>query len=431
MTWKEKLAEAQKLFAKARELLTDPEATAEQKANLEQIYEDAKRLKREAMQLKDIEEAAEVGDLLEHVEQEQKDDPKPESRGFKEWSEYLYSVWRSGHPNPAFAKQDERLVWIENDAPKGHDEKAMAEGTGATGGFLVPVEFLAQLQAAMAEAAIVRNRATVIRMRRRQVSIPVLDQTGTTAGVPHWFGGMSFYWGAENAEKEDTTPNFRQVNLVAHELYGLTHASDNLVTDSAVSLADFLSGPMGFAGGVAWMEDYAFLLGTGAGQPLGVINAGATIGVNRATAGTIGYVDLANMMENFLPSGRGMWVITQSALSELIQLNGPAGNPSYVWQPNARDGVPGYLLGYPVQFSEKVPLIGTTGDVLLADWRYYLIGDRQATTIESTKFARWVYDQTSWRVVHRVDGQPWLSAPLTYQDGTTQVSPFVVLSADT
>jgi HK97 family phage major capsid protein len=134
-------------------------------------------------------------------------------------------------------------------------------------------------------------------------------------------------------------------------------------------------------------------------------------------------------MEDFLPSGNGLWTITQSAMSELIQLNGPAGNPSYIWQPNARDGVPGFILGFPVIWTEKLPLIGNQGDVLLADWRYYLLGDRQATTIESTQFDFWRYDQTSWRAVHRVDGQPWLSTPLTYQDGTTQVSPFVILGA--
>ena len=33
-------------------------------------------------------------------------------------------------------------------------------------------------------------------------------------------------------------------------------------------------------------------------------------------------------------------------------------------------------------------------------------------------------------MIHRVDGQPWLNAPLTYQDTTTQVSPFVALSSD-
>ena len=85
------------------------------------------------------------------------------------------------------------------------------------------------------------------------------------------------------------------------------------------------------------------------------------------------------------------------------------------------------LMGMPVTWTEKLPLLGTQGDILLADWRYYIIGDRQATTIESTKFDRWRFDQTSWRVVHRVDGQPWLSAPLTYADGATTVSPFVIL----
>ena len=98
---------------------------------------------------------------------------------------------------------------------------------------------------------------------------------------------------------------------------------------------------------------------------------------------------------------------------------------------DATKGAPSTLLGYPVRFTEKNPRIGTVGDVLLIDPLYYLIGDRQATTVESTQFDMWRYDQTSWRVVHRVDGQPWLSAPLTYQDGTTQVSPFVMLGAKT
>jgi len=132
-------------------------------------------------------------------------------------------------------------------------------------------------------------------------------------------------------------------------------------------------------------------------------------------------------MEDFLPSGRGVWVVSQSAMSQMIQLNGPSGHPSYIWQANARDGMPSTILGMPVIWSEKMPRLGNRGDILLADFNYYLVGDRQATTVESTKFDRWQYDQTSWRVVHRVDGQPWLSAPLTLQDGVSQISPFVIL----
>jgi len=430
MKWQERLAKSGQLFAQAKEILANEEATAEDKAKLEPMLTEARQLKAEGVQLKEIETSAvELEQMAEEIQAEAKADTRPAtgSGAFKSWGEFLYAVgtWHKT------GQADNRLVTFYEDAPKqgaGPSQgKDLVEAIGASGGFLVPTEYLAELQAAQAEMGIVRGRATVIPMRRRQIDIPVLDQTGTTSGVPHWFGGMAFYWGEEATEKTESDPSFRKIALVAHKLYGYTRAGDELLDDSAISLEAFLSGPMGMVGGVAWHEDYAFIQGTGAGQPLGVINAGATINVARAAAGAIGYADLANMMENFLPSGRGVWVITQSAMADLIQLSGPAGNASYVWQPNARDGVPGYLLGFPVIWSEKCPRIGTAGDVILADWLYYLIGDRQATTVESTKFDRWRWDETSWRVVHRVDGQPWLSAPLTYQDGTTQVSPFVIL----
>ena len=350
---------------------------------------------------------------------------------FKDWGDFLHAIWwelnpknRSG-PDPRLAS-----LGFRDEAKGGHEAKDMTEGTGAAGGFLVPAEYLATLQAVQAERSIVRSRATIIRMRRRQVDIPVLDQTATTANQPHFFGGMQFTWAEEATQKTQSDPTFRRVTLDAHKLIGYTVASDELLDDAAVSLGDFLSSELGMAGGVSWMEDYAFLRGTGAGEPLGVaLPAGATIVEGRAAAGAIGFDDLADMMQDFLPTGRGVWVVTQSALSSIIQMAGPAGTPSYIWQPNARDGIPGTMLGFPVIWTEKLPLLGQQGDILLADFRYYLLGDRQATTVESTQYDQWRYDKTSWRVVHRVDGQPWLSAPITLQDGTTQISPFVILGA--
>lgn len=434
-TYKERLEEAKGLFAKAKEIINKPDAPTEEKNQVEAILNEARKLKAEAGQLKEIEDAvSELGAESKALPGEGEDKSKPERKDktqFKDWAEFLQAAHSAGNPQYKGAP-DPRLQWFKDDRKPGHEkpeEKQMVESVGASGGFLVPTEFQATLQSVMGEQSIVRGRATIIRMRRRAIQLPVLDQTGTTSGRPHWFGGMQFYWEEEAAEKTITTAQFRQVELVAHKLIGYTRASDELLDDSAISLADFLSGPMGMAGGITWMEDYAFFRGSGAGQPLGVINAGATINEPRAAAGAVGFDDLADMMESFLPSGSGLWTITQSAMSELIQLNGPAGNPSYIWQPNARDGVPGSILGFPVAWSEKVPRIGTAGDVVLADWRYYLLGDRQATTVESTQYDFWRYDQTSWRAVHRVDGQPWLSAPLTYEDGQTQVSPFVILGA--
>lgn len=434
-TWKDKLGRSNKLFEDAKVIAAKgDEATAEEKEHLQEMIDDAMKFKQEALQLKQITEGLADQPLLERPEDDEGDDPeskifpkgkgKGTGKGFKEWNQFLYAIWLQS----AHGIKDNRLKWFEDKGPEGHEGKALVGNVGARGGFLIPVEFLANMQAVMAEDALVRKFATVIRMTRRQVAIPVLDQTGALgAGLPNWFGGMRFYWRDETQEKTETEAKFRRINLVAKKLIGYTNASDELLDDSAISLGDFLGGPLGFAGGIAWMEDYSFFMGLGGGQPRGVINAPVTLAPARSVAGQVNYVDVVTMLQNFLPSSRGRWFVSQSAMTSLIQMSGPAGNPSYVWQPNAREGIPGYLFGMPVHWTEKLPILGTRGDILLADWRYYLIGDRQATTVESSQYPRWEYDETSWRAVHRVDGQPWLSAPLTYQDATTQVSPFVVL----
>jgi HK97 family phage major capsid protein len=432
-TWKDKLGQANVLFGKAKVIAEKgEEASAEEKENLQKILDDAMKLKQEALQLKQITEGLEDQPPLERPEEEKgAPEPKtktPKQKGngkkFESWNQFLYAIWlKQAHNVP-----DKRLTWVASEGPEGLESKQMAGNVGTTGGFLIPVEFLANMQSVMSEDALVRKFATVIRMSRRQLQIPVLDQTGALgAGLPNWFGGMRFYWRDEGQSKTHTEPTFRRINLVAKKLIGYTSASDELLDDSAISLGDFLGGPLGFAGGIAWMEDYAFFMGLGGGQPRGVINAPVTLAPARSVAGQVNYVDCINMLQNFLPSARGRWFVSQSVMASLIQMQGPAGNPSYVWQPSARDGVPGYLFGMPVHWTEKLPVLGTRGDILLADWRYYLIGDRQATTVESSQYPRWQFDETCWRAVHRVDGQPWLSAPLTYQDAVTQVSPFVVL----
>jgi len=441
MDYKERLAKAKTLLEDAQAIQSNPDSPAEDLEKAEKMVEEAMELRdRASKELKILEEAKSADALMDKAqalaEEQQKENEPAGASEFKDMPDFLESIWlkdtgRFSDPRlkwfdePSEGSEKESVAYWRNKGLKPAEAKQMVENVGASGGFLVPTEFMAQLQAVGPEDAIVRPRATIIRMRRRQIDIPVLDQTGTTADRPHWFGGMIFYWSEEASAKTFTEAEFRKVSLVAHKLIGYTRASDELVADAAVSLSDFITGPLGFAGGVAWNEDYEFLNGTGAGQPLGIINAGCTIVVARNQGGTINYIDLTNMLENFLPSGRGLWTVTQSGMSNLMQIQDPAGN--YIWQPNAREGVPQTIFGFPVMFTEKQPAVGTQGDIALCDWRYYLIGDRQATTIESTQYDYWRYDQTSWRVVHRVDGQPWLSTWLTYQDGATTVSPFVIL----
>lgn len=414
------LQEAAQLKAQAMELISQP-GGAENLEKAEKMLDDAEKLATKSAKL--VELSSRAG-AMQVKQPEMHGIEKPGAFDGK-FGNFLLAVKNAsrGATNPM-------LKYF--DGEPGAETKDLAEGTGSTGGFLVPSEFRAELMSAVAENSIVRPRAMVIPMARRTIEVPALKQDDTTAGVPHWFGGMMAFWSAEAANMNQADAAFRNVVLTAHELTAVTHASNDLLADSAISLAAILTGPRGFPGVVAWKEDYAFLNGSGAGEPLGILNSPAMIAVDRvgSSSGTIVYDDLVNMMTAFMPSGKGVWIASISVKAALLRLAGPTATNyagSYIWG-SPKDGVPDSLFGFPIIFTEKLPALGTSGDIVLADFSHYYIGDRMATTIDSTDQARWLRNQTSWKVVHRVDGQPWLNLPFTLADGTTKISPFVKLT---
>jgi HK97 family phage major capsid protein len=379
--------------------------------------------------LGDISKTLRFLDDLSEAEQQQVQEKQDEVGKWNDVSEYFRAVWRASNPTFNHLKKDERLIWWDED--KGPmSVKDMAEATGAAGGFLVPIEFRDELFALAPEPNMFLNRVTRIPMATRQVAFPSLDQTDTTAGIPHWFGGLQVYRQAEASEKTLSDAEFREIDLVAHEIIAYARVSNALLADSIISLSAFFNGPLGFRGAILHRMETECFQGNGVGQFQGIINAPATITVPRNTAGTIVYQDLLQMLENFYPvGGQGTWYVTQSGLAELAQIAGPAGNPSYIWNMDAITGLPGRLLGMPIVFTEKLPRIGQAGDIVLANPPFYLWGDREAITVDSSTEERFRNNQTAFRAVARNDGKPWLSAPFTLMDGTSQISPFVILGA--
>lgn len=417
MSKAKQLAEqADKLWKDATALLETEDLGAEGIAKAKGLMDEAKDLRAQS---------ADVADLEKQLKDHTSPASQPEtSDGFKTFGTFLRAVKATER-----GKYDPRLK--EFDGEDG-STKEVGESVGASVGYLVQPEFYSRMMQLTGEMSIVRPGATVIPMRSRSTLIPYLKQDGTTAGQPHWFGGMIAYWTEEGAAKSETNPSFGYIELVAHKLAAITRASDESLADSAVSLEAFLNGPMGYAGVCSWMEDYAFLRGTGGGMPLGMLNAPALITVARlATSPAIQYRDLVNMYEHFLPSARGRWAFSQSCISDLMTMQDPSGQ--YLWptlfQGGASVGKPGSLFGMPVSFTEKLPVAGQAGDALLYDPAFYLVGDREAVTVATSIHEKFSEDKTTWRVTERVDGQPWLKAPITLQDGNTTISPFVALGA--
>jgi HK97 family phage major capsid protein len=316
-----------------------------------------------------------------------------------------------------------------------HGKAAMGESSGATGGYVVPPEFYRQLLALIAEETFIRPRAFVQPMASATLQFPYLDvTTAQAAGVSPFFGGVQMAWTEEAQTRTETEPQFKMMELKAHELSGYSVSSNVLLADAAFGLEKFLMTL--FAKALAWFEEYAFLQGTGVGKPQGILTAAATLATGpnsgaRTTANQIQFADVAYLWSKLLPSSmnKAVWAHSPSAIPQLLQLKDGANRAIFISIDQGATKAPNWaLLGRPTFCTEKLPALGTKGDLILIDPSLYVVGDRMQIEIAASEHVNFLKNQMTWRVVERVDGQPWLDKPITLQDGSTQVSPFVILN---
>lgn len=307
-----------------------------------------------------------------------------------------------------------------------------SEFVPADGGFLVPESMRSEILRVALETSITRSRARVIPMDTLKIAFPMIDSTSNVSNV---YGGLVAYWTEEAAELTESQAKFGKIVLEAWKLTMLAIVSNELLSDSMISFTAFLEQLHPEA--MAWFEDLAFMLGTGVGEPLGFLGTvnPATIAV-AAEAGqaadTLLWLNIINMYSRMLPSSlnRGIWLCSPNAFPQLATMAlevGTAG--SAVWLNNGVGGPPATILGRPLIISEKMKTVGDQGDLAFVDLGYYLIGDRMAMSTMASEHARFTRDQVVYRVISRVTGRPWIQSPITPQNNSSTLSPFVELAA--
>jgi HK97 family phage major capsid protein len=333
---------------------------------------------------------------------------------FSDGIDYIRNIW---HKNP---KADaEKLGALRN---------AASSVSPADGGFLVPETLRSNLMEIALEQSVVRPLATVVPMESARVPFPMIDSSTNAGSV---FGGMIAYWGEEGAPLQDASPKFGRITLDAKKLTGLSAVPNELLQDSITSFAALLERLWPQA--LAFEEDAKFMAGSGTGEPLGFRGAGnaAAVTVTRANSNKIGYVDIVKMVARMLPSSlsRGVWTCSPDALPELLQMSlsvGTGGNSVFVV--NAAGPFPMSIFGRPLIITEKGGVLGSRGDLAFTDLSYYLVGDRQTMTADSSTDYQFGADKTTFRIIQRVDGRPWLQSAITPQNGSSAtLSPFVEL----
>lgn len=416
----------EKMYREAHQMVSDAksmlekggELTDQQSQDINRWLSQAEEIEKRAKQLESVlereESLAREQSRFTLDDEKAKKDAALAKAGFSAGWEYMKALY-------AFrvqGKYDPRLEALE--------VKDMSGEVGASGGFLIPTAQQQQILTARGESALIRPRARVIPMASRVVPFPAVDYSNGAAGVSAFYGGVQVYWTEENADATESDAEFKFKELHARELVGYTEVPNGLIRDSAISMEAFLTGPNSFGGALAWKEDYDFLRGNGVGKPLGLLNSAAKILVNRAGAGHFAFADAVGMLAKMILSGSPVWLMSQSVIPDLYQLKDA--NNNAIWLPNAAGSGPTTLLGFPVLWTEKLPALGTAGDVVLADLNWYLIGDRQGMTMDVSREHKFKSSQTAFRVTEAVDGQLWLDAAITLADGSSTVSPVVVLN---
>jgi HK97 family phage major capsid protein len=337
---------------------------------------------------------------------------------FKNSGEYFQTIW---HNTNRDASLQAKLSRIRN---------AFSSTVPSEGGFLIPETLRSQLLSVALETAIVRPRAFIVPMETLRVPFPAIDSTSNVSSV---FGGIVAFWTEEGAQLQESQASFGRVVLDAKKLTALAHVPNELISDSLISFQAFID--QKFPEAITWYEDIGFLTGTGVGEPLGVLNGNAAVTETRS-AGDL-FSDVIAMYARMLPSslGRAVWVASIDAFPSLASMALTRGTDGIaspaVWLNNGQliEGPPMTILGRPVVFTEKVPQFTATGGLSFIDFGYYLVGDRQVMSALSSPHFKFDTDQTSFRIIQRVDGRPWLNSAITPKNGSATLSPIVKLAA--
>ena len=375
--------------------------------------------------------AGEVSGLKPKIEVGDDNFDKDQKGGFYALSEFAAHVARAD-------KSGGRRISPELDKwmKKAASATSLIEAEDQYGGYLIPPEFRNDLMMAVEEQNEILPLTTRIPMKSTTVKIPYVNGFDESGGLV--YGGIEWKWLDELATKTETRPKFGQISLELKKMAGLAYASDEILEDSPMSMENILKN--GFRDGLNFQLNKVFIRGTGAGQPLGILNAPCLVSVAKEggqLADTIVFENIVKMYARIHNIANAVWMANPNTLPQLATMSlsvGTGGVP--VWMPAG--GVSGRpydtLMGKPIIWSKHCSTLGNVGDIVLADWSQYLVGQKagqgSAGKYDTSIHLKFDADQTCFRFVFRVDGQPWwVQAFVPPQATGDTTSPFIALAA--
>lgn len=349
-------------------------------------------------------------------------DPEKE---FRNVGEFFFSLARKKRDNIS----DPRLDKLYEQ----HEQREQTMGTGATGGYALPSQFDSTMRQVQAAEAAIRPRAAVLPAGTppdAKLSFPTLDQTA----AQNIYGGVIITHTGEGVTMTETDTKLREMTLEPKEISAYIVVTNKLLTNWTAA-SSFITRVLSQA--VAGAEDLDFISGNGVNKSTGFLNSAAAIPYTRAAANQIAFADVYNMLARVLMrGGQYVWLGSQTIIPQLAAMV-DAGNHA-VWlgsttttgnAQGAAGPLPSTLMGLPMIFNDRMPGLGTKGDLSLVNLSYYLIKDGSGPFVASSEHIYFLSNKTVFKIVWNVDGKPWLTEPIALEGSTSDtVSPFVILN---
>lgn len=309
-----------------------------------------------------------------------------------------------------------------------HSTKDLGEDSGTSGGYLVPSEYEETLLQMASMNNPVTQRVRRIPVMRASGSWPALDQYITPSagsGATAFAGGVTTSITPAGEALTETEPSFNLIEWRLNKVGGYTEVDNELIEDSPFAIEALLTGLFSVA--ISAKNERNILRGSGVGEPLGILNAAAAIGVTPSSDNSFSWVDVAAMYSRFLSAGgTPVWLVHPGVWPDIMTME-IGSNGAAAWTANMQGPAGNNINGYPILTSEHLPQDDNAGDVLLADLSAYLLFEKRGIMIAFSEHAAFVNEKGTWRFSQRTDGKPWLKSAVTLADpqGSYTVSPFV------
>ncbi len=282
----------------------------------------------------------------------------------------------------------------------GIERKSFAEtsNAGADGGYAVPLQIDAVIQATLRDISPIRRIANVVQVGssnyRRLITL----------------NNVASGWVSENDATQQAATSTIKFGTIAPpmgELYANPSATQAMLDDSFFDLEGWLAQEI--AREFARAEGAAFVSGTGVNRPLGFLASPATA-VADATRpiGTLQYITtgvsgafptqtttvfpqdtIINLIHSLRPAYRqnASFVMNTQTLSIIRRMKDSYGG--FSWTPSMVPGQPDMLFGYPVIDCEDMPVIAPGSfSIAFGDFQAgYIIADRLDTRILRDPFS--------------------------------------------